>query len=530
MGYRISIKDINSIAILIDGNIKSFMEETLESIESLHRNISNIKDILKNFDTNFYSSRVEYYINKRNDINHYSELLEDLELEYCVEIFRNNNKSLENIGDNKDISLFRRILEGVSSILGKTRIKAIIVPGFEDNEINQILRSKQILKELIGFHPGESCIILQVIDEITKDYIYLYNSFKNFGVALKNVDEWPGVLLWDKEDSVFIPISNIDELKEIFRSICDRDSLASIEELKDKYSDKKEEYAYFIHLSDLHLGDDHCNKTQKRLLNIVKNQIREINSNKNVHTIITGDLMNNPNLENKKLVDKFLNDLINEANIKNEPIYVLGNHDLYQKGLSAPGVKPSNIMQQNEFITRIDEIKVIFIKFNSNNSGIFAQGNIGEEQLMQIGNILDDIENKNDYTLIGLLHHHPLIMDYPSWYRKDMVETVLGEDGHQWTMQLLNSNLFLDWISQRNIKVILHGHKHIPKIKRYKKSFVIACGSSTGKVINKDKKKTYISYNVIKYDINRKLPVSCVLYFEDNLGAGPQQLEARSLL
>lgn len=68
-------------------------------------------------------------------------------------------------------------------------------------------------------------------------------------------------------------------------------------------------------------------------------------------------------------------------------------------------------------------------------------------------------------------------------------------------MKLVDADLFLEWIEKRNIKLVLHGHKHIPNFGLYKDIKVIAAGSSTGKVRHVDPRKTYLSYNLIKYNI-----------------------------
>lgn len=522
MGFRFPIKEINSTAKIIEGDIRGFIEDSLESDESLRSCLDYLKKTLESFDDNFFFG-TQYYTNMKNLIKTYIKELEGLNLENSVKLFRDNDNSIDAVWKNENIVSFRMFLDKIHGLLGKAKIKAILLPGFENNEINQLLRSKDIIKNLIGIHPGNSCLILQVKEEVPKDSVFLYNSFKNFGIALKNIDEWPGVLLWDNNNSVFIKVREKEEIITIFEMICDK--YTTLDDIhKHFYYNKNDKLAYFIHLSDLHLGDEDCNLTQHRLLTIIDKQISELEKDADIYAIITGDLKQEPKKEYDKLVKEFMKKLNDK--MKKKPIFVLGNHDLHPKGLSMPGYSRG----LNYSITIIEEIKVIIIQFDSNEDGVLAQGTISSEQLMEIGNVLDNKKNINEYTLIGILHHHPLEIEKPEWYEENWIEKILGKENFEKTMKLNGSELFLDWIKQRKIKIILHGHKHIPQIILHEKSFIIACGSSTGQVKHKVKGKTYLSYNVIKYNVTMKSPVSCVLYFEDNLGAGVQHLQTKCLI
>lgn len=522
MGFRFPIEEINSTAKIIDGDIKGFIEDSLESDKSLRNCLDYLKKTLENFDENFFYG-AQYYTNIKNLIKTYIRELEDLSLEKSVRLFNNNDKNIEAIWENKNIVTFRMFLDKIHRLLGKAKIKAILLPGFEKNEINQLLRSKGLIKNLIGIHPGNSCLILQVNDEVTIKSAYLYNSFKSFGIALKNIDEWPGILLWDDKDSIFIKVREKEEVRTIFKII--RDSQDGLGDIRIRFHyNNNDKLAYFIHLSDLHLGDEECNLTQQRLLNIIDKQVSELENDADIYAIITGDLKQEPKKEYDELVMEFISKL--NVKVKKRPIFVLGNHDLHPKGLSMG----SSTRELNYDIKIIEEIKVIIIQFDSNEDGVLAQGTISSKQLMEIGNRLDTIKNLNEYTLMGILHHHPVGIENPEWYEENWIERILGEENFEKTMKLNGAELFLDWVKQRKIKIILHGHKHIPKIMTHENSFIIACGSSTGQVRHKVKGKTYLSYNIIKYNVTLKRPVSCVLYFEDNLGAGVQHLQTRSLI
>ena len=143
---------------------------------------------------------------------------------------------------------------------------------------------------------------------------------------------------------------------------------------------------------------------------------------------------------------------------------------------------------------------------------------------MEIGNEIDAIKDKESYTFIALLHHHPVEIQNPKWYAKEWYEAILGPRLYEETMKLIDSDLFLEWIQQRGVKYILHGHKHIPSINECEDITIISSGSTTGCVKHQDKGKTFLSYNLIKYDMDIKKPVSVTIIAEEIIGAGTKNV------
>lgn len=91
------------------------------------------------------------------------------------------------------------------------------------------------------------------------------------------------------------------------------------------------------------------------------------------------------------------------------------------------------------------------------------------------------------------------------------------------SLRLIDADLFLEWMKQRNVKLVLHGHKHIPFISKQDGIHIISCGSSTGQVIHKDRRKTYLSYNVLKFTTDS---VVCSQFAEELLGAGVKDIHS----
>ena len=139
--------------------------------------------------------------------------------------------------------------------------------------------------------------------------------------------------------------------------------------------------------------------------------------------------------------------------------------------------------------------------------------------MMDVGVSLDrDREKAESFVLAGMLHHHPIPVDRPAWYRQDWFERFLGK-AFEKTDALENSEQFLAWLRARRIGLVLHGHKHIPRVDMHHDMMVVGCGSSVGKVQTQEEGTTYMSMNVVTIDAARGR-ISCRLRAERIPGGG----------
>lgn len=138
-----------------------------------------------------------------------------------------------------------------------------------------------------------------------------------------------------------------------------------------------------------------------------------------------------------------------------------------------------------------------------------------------MGNELDKVKNLYEYTLIALLHHHVTDIPKPDWYDKRWFQKLLPTTIHDEMVKLIDSEIFLEWLKLRNVRLVMHGHKHIPYIMQEGGINIVACGSSTGNISHKDKEKTYISYNIIKINNDS---ITCMQYAEEIYGAGAKHI------
>jgi 3',5'-cyclic AMP phosphodiesterase CpdA len=271
-----------------------------------------------------------------------------------------------------------------------------------------------------------------------------------------------------------------------------------------------------VHLSDLHIGSTESFRRLPRVEQFVRTIISESDSAKKIIPIVTGDLIDSPNRDYHDQARSFLNTV---SNLCGRPtVLALGNHDVRKYGFAgedlriAIGLPTTNVLWE-------EDAKLGFICFNSVAGGSLARGQIGERQFADMGNQLDARKDIADFTLLGVLHHHPIPVERPDWHARKFYERLFG-DRFEETLVLEDAQEFIEFIESRRFGAVLHGHKHIPRIAKTDKVGVpiIGCGSSVGKVTTEDR-KPYMSINVISFEPESKR-ITCRLLAERMPGAG----------
>lgn len=519
MGFSFSLKNANAVGYLIEGNVMTFLDESTKSYDMREPNIEFIDKLVRRTQDDFYTSELlwrELYPDIKRLRQEWDNVRQDFrKLE--------SNDNLERKPEYSRRLLY--FLTELSNILMRCETKTLLLPGFEKSHLNDIMYDRHFLHELVRIHPGDSTLILQVKERMSKRDTSILNVFPKFEKAYNNIDLWPGVLLWNKDDSMFLKVESERELIDIYEIL--RFERGSFKYLAQKYKDRQDskKNAYFFHISDLHFGNTESNKRKLRLTKILETHLSKLNDKSTAIPIITGDLIDSPNRTNVTTYLEFCESLKDKGFEK--PIQILGNHDVDTGGFIKRLTTQKSVISQlstNNNIEVLNDLNLAFIKFNSNSGGNFAQGEIGTDQLMNIGNEIDSLKDNEKLNYIALLHHHPKEIINPDWYKQDWYEALLGNSNYETTMKLIDSDLFLDWIEKRRIKLILHGHKHIPNIQEHKDITIIASGSSTGKVRHKEVGKTYLTYNLIKYSIDEQRPLSCSIIAEENLGSGTKNM------
>ncbi|MCB0472165.1 MAG: metallophosphoesterase [Flavobacteriaceae bacterium] len=532
MGYRINLSNANSIGKLIEGNVMSFLEQTFIDENYFEGNIKYIDDLLSDSNEDFISSNPRRFNLRRIDFNYEWRIVKEIMNSIYNELKENPDKRrLLKYNIRPEILNF---FKDLSKLIGGYKYRYLLLPGFEDNEINNLLVSRDQLRRLLTIEVSESYLIIQLKNLPEKNDIQILDSFIHMDKAIERVDEWPAVLVWEKyawnnTRGIFIPIEDIDDVRSIIDSHNYERNYFSY--LQRHYGHRKtKKISQLIHLSDLHLGVEGEETKNLRLIEILKKHRRQTDSEIPMYPIISGDLVDSPTSKNVRLYQSFESQLesIGLAN----PISVLGNHDVHLKGFIRSNQDGKNILTNlvtRELITVVDKLKLIIVRFNSNIDGKWAQGKIGLDQLADIGNQLDRLVGKDDYYKIALLHHHPFEMERPNWMKKTWYEEILGHLNFDVEMSniLLDATTFIEWLNARNINFIIHGHKHIPKLFKRNDIDVVAGGSSTGKVDHMEDQKTFLTYNLINYDMEQFKPISSTIIFEDLIGSGTKNYQVQ---
>ncbi len=505
MGYRFELQHANIVAHLLEGDVNTFMD-LMNHEDDYYSMKSFINETLSNH--NFIADKYYEYS--------YYRVMEHIK--YILDDHDNHND-----GEIRYNYRLREYVEELFHMFKYIEVKALLISGNNDG----FMSDKRLLKEILHLSSHQTFIILQIYN-YQEDEICLMNAFRGLEEAIKQKDRFPGVLLWDKDHTLFVPVKNREEVIGLFRKVFEYD-YHPIENFKKKYNSTRStgEYLYLMHMSDIHIGKAPNSRIRELVRLIKEHPIQD--EGVPIIPIITGDLMDTPNQENKDKVD----DLLREVSIyfSHEIIEVLGNHDIDENGIFSyfRKNKQATIMRQsNSSIEIFEKYKLIIIKVCSNRGGDLARGEIGEAQLVEIACELGNVKNVGEYSCVAIMHHHPIEISHPDWYSKRWFEKILGPL-HENTIKLKDSERFLLWCNERGIKIILHGHKHIPSIKKKGDIYCIASGSSTGEIAHVDTDKTYITYNIIKYDLNLKKPVLASIYFEDVIGSKLKHLQTVTL-
>lgn len=330
--------------------------------------------------------------------------------------------------------------------------------------------------------------------------------------ALFYADEWPGALIFNSTEAVFYPLHSISQEKALQKKI------------DEKTMFNKEEHSSFIyHLSDLHLGPKKKLKAVSNLLDSIDECNRYTHSPHQKQFFITGDLMNSPNTKNMYQANSFMTMI--RKRYKADITFVLGNHDMIVKGLNMGGRQHTKVIAYllGEKIKILEKDKIVLVKVDSNSGGNLARGMITRRQLDQIDSELAGIENLEDYTIVVLLHHHVYKVSKSDflkikWREKYIFGKILDK-----SKALVDANMFATWLSQRHIKYVLHGHKHVPYFMNKYGTYYISAGSATGGL--KESESHYYSYNVLRYDYMDKKMKTCLIFYDDQKKAERQRVE-----
>ena len=353
-------------------------------------------------------------------------------------------------------------------------------------------------------------------DSFQKDDLSFFDPFSAFFCAMNHADLWPGVLIFNQNQQVFVSIDSQEQFDELLKHI------ELKEHLFDIYQHDSQD-AYFIQLSDLHLGQNKRQKALVQLYSSLDQMISYLHTSKQIQFLITGDLMESPNRKNMYLANDFMNEL--KKRYKAGVTFILGNHDVIVHGFNFARNQKSKVIAYllGESIKVLEKEKIILIKMDTTSEGNLARGKVGQRQLDEIDDELAAIDHLEDYTLILMLHHHV----YPitkaqfiktKWHERTFINKIV-----ETSKVLADAPILIDWLEKRNIQYIFHGHKHLPFFRVKGNRYFISAGSATGNL--KESQSRYISYNIVKYNLEDKKMKTCMIFYDDKAKAERQRVE-----
>ncbi|QJT04072.1 metallophosphoesterase [Streptomyces asoensis] len=319
-----------------------------------------------------------------------------------------------------------------------------------------------------------------------------------------NPEIWPGVLFWAKgKGEAFVPAAHAEELFIQLSREFDH-GVEALSAVMDKYNSTLDGVRsnQILHLSDLHFGTDEAQHHEAYFETWLGHILPAMD-----RVVITGDVFDSTREVDFWAFDRFYRALSNAC--PKDPILVPGNHDQRVYGL-----KFGKLGEDTRFLSRIafhpgvladDDLRCVFLLFNSSEGQDFARGEVSIDQRRRVATqLLTEYKRSPqiaEYSRIALVHHHPI--PYSPQEARPIQKGLKGLFmGNEKYIEMRDSEEFLKWCAKRDVPLILHGHKHLPRHRlegifengRFLREITaVGCGASLGKGTGR------LAYNVVKW-------------------------------
>lgn len=438
------------------------------------------------------------------------------------------------------------IVLDLRDIFSKREWTAVLIPsGFQESlPADQLLTSKFFLSKLSRTIKTEPHLILHLNEAPKKDFA-ITDIYPPFHSALSKSTRWPGILLWRRSDEpLFFPLPTEkpeDAIQWIF-SRADDLANTSVHLLMHLYMDAfpscridSASRLTLVHLSDTHIGSKNSIERIIRVKDLLKDYVNDNRGNSSVQFLLSGDIMQSPDESNVICANDFHDYLKDLQPRGQDPIFVLGNHDLRRKGVLRNRPASSSLIPAcNTRIEWIPDYPVGILCWNSADGGRMARGKITGGQYRAIEERLNLFPGGNTKAiLISLLHHHPLQFrrldpEMRRFHMKTLGASLRKFIGsaYEHVDGLTDAQEFVRFCDSHGVKVILHGHKHIPiagKIPEHLLEngpiLIFGCGSAVGKNTYLYRKLFNVDYEIALNEI--------VLDFQTHLLSGRLMAETQ---
>jgi hypothetical protein len=431
-------------------------------------------------------------------------------------------------------------------IFSKREWTAVLIPSgiLESHPADPLLTSRSFLSKLSRTLKADPHLILHLGEAPQKEFA-VTDVYPPFHSALTKSTRWPGILLWRRsDDPLFFPLpaeGAEDAIRWIFSRVDDL-ATTSGRHMTLHYLDAFPSCRIhagsrltLLHLSDTHIG---CRQSVERIVRVkelLKEYMARNRDDSSVQFLVSGDIMQTPDEGNVICANDFHDFLKDLHPGGRDPIFVLGNHDVRRTGVLRSRSAASSLVPA--FDTRIEWIPdhpVGILCWNSADAGRMARGKITERQYRIIAEQLHPSPAGSvDPILISLLHHHPLQFrridpEMRRFHMKTLGASLRKFIGSAYEHMdgLTNAREFVRFCDSHGVRLILHGHKHVPiagKIPEHllekRPMLVFGCGSAVGK-------NTYLYRKLFNVDYEVSLN-EIVLDFRTHLLSGRLMAETQ---
>lgn len=388
-----------------------------------------------------------------------------------------------------------RVLEPLAGALGRYDLYIMPVGTWRDADVlNRFAHTAARL-------PGHGILVL-IPDMYQQSNLRIFDPNDGAAAALRRQSEWPGaVFLLRNGESAFAPLDqaydDLETLFELFEANKYEDvRMERASEVLRRQQTYAQHAARILHLSDLHLG---TKETEARKVLLRASLQREISSIDQI--VITGDLFDQPRRRHARSFKDFRDNIQLQAG--QAPIVVPGNHDQKIFGNSLLGIgRRLRQLADLEWRSLVEdaEMRLLFLCFDSSRTRNFARGEVTSDQLVKVAT---DYEVANaggrydEYLKVAVLHHHP----YP-WGSQGEPSLLDGIVKPENFVEMVEGRVFMEWCAGRGVSLVLHGHKHVPRLihdrinvgDRDSELTTVACGTSLGA------NGRPLSYNIVDWN------------------------------
>lgn len=264
------------------------------------------------------------------------------------------------------------------------------------------------------------------------------------------------------------------------------------------------------HISDLHICFNDNNKYGEKLVELLK----DIKSKNCDHLVITGDLVDNPQIQDYQYLREILShfELLDNTRLSVIP----GNHDIFggaptgKNFFTFPSICKDTMYKENEeyfidafresfpekssfpYLKILGNTAVIGInsvdKWSKDKNVEGSNGKVSKRAFNDLKDILTSVETKGKYKII-LIHHYFNDLENDEGYPLHN----LWIRSIDWKMKMYGKKKLTDLFKKHKVNLVLHGHSHINQIYNIKGVTYLNSSASIAPITDDNVRK----YNII---------------------------------